>query len=469
MRVQVVMPQLGESIVEGTIVEWHKKVGDRVQKGDELFTITTDKVDTGVPATEDGVLAEVFVGVDEVVSVGQLVATIDTAADASPAAEAPQSAAAAEPTPAPSKAADVEDDADDAASASSTLISPVARQILKEAGITDFAGIEGTGAQGRILKQDAIDFLEAQAQPTDEVAAASQRLSTPASQSASTLERPPILQSTTPVASLPLAGNHEPIKTAFIEERPPRPQFTLPLMPPALSAAALEPKPEDRVEPMTPARQVISENLTYARRTAAHCATVWDVDMTRVAAARQRLQPEYTKLDVNLTYTPFFLAAIANALQAHPVLNASTDGENIVFRGSITLGIASVWKDGMIVPSIRQVNTLSLLGLSRAVNDLQRRVESGELRPGDLEHATFSVSNTGVLGAKFGIPTIFPGQVAVLGIGSIEKRVVVGDDDSLRVRSMATLALSFDNRVVDFDDADGFMKKLVSYLETTEW
>lgn len=494
MRVQVVMPQLGESIVEGTIVEWHKKIGERVAKGDELFTITTDKVDTGVPAPEAGLLVEVFVDVDSVVSVGQIVATIDTAADASaPSANAASAApsAPAEATPAPVAAAPVaaapaSSPAAAEAPAASTeddgasLISPVARQMLKEAGV-DPSRVQGTGAQGRILKQDVVNYLAEERSDTPAIAdvsgnaevvsdaaiaAVSSRVTTT---QVPTLAPPPILQSNDPIASLPFGRGEEPSRSSFIDERPPRPEFSLPLIPPSVSAATLEAKPEDRVEPMTPARVAISENLTYARRTAAHCATVWDVDMTAVRSARQRLHGDFAKLDVNLTYTPFFLAALASGLQKYPMLNASTDGETIVFRGSITLGIASVWKDGMIVPSIRHVNTLSLLGLSRAVNDLQRRVETGELRPADLDHATFSVSNTGVLGAKFGVPTIFPGQVAVLGIGTIEKRVVVGEDDSLRVRSMATLCLSFDSRVVDFDDADGFMKHVVTYLETTEW
>lgn len=491
MRVQVVMPQLGESIVEGTIVEWHKKIGDSVKKDEELFTITTDKVDTGVPAPQAGVLVEILANIDQTISVGELVAVIDTAADAAteaPAAAAPVAAAPASPAPVATPAADDEGDNEGEPAA---RLSPVAKNLLEEAGITDYSGIEGTGVGGRILKQDAQNYIDALQAAAPAAAQRSPQLATPVPASATTtptsagvtqIAAPPIMTRSSAAPAPPVAPSTA-IKAAapapaakIVEQRPPRPQFSLPMVASSnapnadmLHAPAVVVGPEDRVEPMSRSRIAVSANLTHARRTAAHCATVWEADMTRVVEARNRLHAEYAKLDVNLTYTPFFLAAIASALGRFPVLNAATDGENIIFRSHITLGIASAWKDGLIVPTIKNANALSLLGISRATNDIQRRTEEGDLRPSDLEQATFTITNTGVLGAKYGVPTLFPPQVGILSLGTIEKRVVVGEDDSLRVRSMVNICLSFDHRVVDFNDADGFMKHIVEYLETTEW
>lgn len=505
MRVQVVMPQLGESIVEGTIVEWHKKIGDYVKQNEELFTLTTDKVDTGVPAPQAGVLVEILANVDQTISVGEGVAVIDTAAQAgataaAPAAPAPAAALAATPAapqaPAPAAPAAVDDEGDTDGEPTARL-SPVAKNLLDEAGITDFSTIEGTGVGGRILKQDAQNFIDARATAPADTAAPQavsaprtpqlaspvppSATSTPTSAGVTQIAAPPIMtrSGSTPMpASAPAAAIKAaaaPPAAKIVEQRPPRPQFSLPMIANAHSNDTLHAPavvvvgPDDRVEPMSRSRIAVSANLTHARRTAAHCATVWEADMTGVVDARNRLHADYAKLNVNLTYTPFFLAAIASALGRFPVLNSATDGENIIFRSHITLGIASAWKDGLIVPTIKNANSLSLLGITRATNDIQRRTEEGDLRPSDLETATFTITNTGVLGAKYGVPTLFPPQVGILSLGTIEKRVVVGKDDSLRVRSMVSFCLSFDHRVVDFNDADGFMKHIVEYLETTEW
>jgi len=485
MRVQVVMPQLGESIVEGTIVEWHKKVGDVVEKDEELFTITTDKVDTDVPAPQAGVLVEILANIDDTVAVGELVAVLDTEASAGASAGA---AKAAEPAAAPAAVeavAPVESAPAAEAADPGVQLSPVARKLLEEAGITHVPAITGSGVGGRILKQDVQDYLEAQASPaepapaqraelqqTTQVAPEPQR--TPTASAMTQVAAPPILTRTasSPPASVkPSQPTQKPAAPRVSEQRPQGPKFNLPIIQPdpRSGLANIQVNPEDRVEPMSPSRVAVSRNLTHARRTAAHCSTVWEVDVTDLVAARARMQADYDKLNVNLTFTPFFLAGVANALLRFPVLNAATDGENIVYRGEINIGIASAWKDGLIVPAIRGANSLSLLGLARAVNDVQRRTEVDELRPTDIDQATFTVTNSGVLGAKYGVPTLFPPQVGILSVGTIEKRVVVGKDDSIRVRSMANICLTFDHRVVDFNDADGFMKHLVEYLETTEW
>lgn len=481
MRVQVVMPQLGESIVEGTIIEWHKKVGDTVKQDEELFTITTDKVDTGVPAPSDGVLVEIVAGVDQTVSVGELVAVLDTEASAqavvaevkeAPAAPAPQE----RQQEAPSEPVEIE--------APASQVSPVARKMLEEAGVSDISAISGSGVGGRVLKQDVQAFLDAQdgaataetEEPKLAHPVASEPQRTPTASAMQQVVAPPILtraQTSTEVTQPTLARPAEKSSPRVAAQRPEAPKFNLPIAQTTAAAApaiqAVQVNEGDRVEPMSRTRITVAQNLTYARRTAAHCSTVWEADVTDIVATRKRLQQEYDKLSVHLTYTPFFLAAVANALQHFPVLNAATDGENIIYRGQINVGIASAWKDGLVVPTIRNTNTLSLLGLARAVNDVQRRTEGDGLRPGDLDQATFTVTNTGVFGAKYGVPTLFPPQVGILSVGSIEKRVVVGKDDALRIRSMVSICLTFDHRVADFNDADGFMKHLVEYLETTEW
>lgn len=496
MRIQVDMPQLGESIVEGTIVEWHKKVGDQVREDEELFTITTDKVDTGVPAPQSGVLVEILADVDQVVEVGQPVAIIETDVanaqtdptaskeEAAPKASEP-AARAEEPAPAAAKEASQTDEQDD--DAERVAMSPVARKMLSEAGVTDVSNIEGSGAQGRILKQDVEKFLESGQGKSESPAkgkepalahpVAPRPMSSPTSASVKQVQVPPMLTAAhEAVSAKPSNFGRPPAITQspaarVTETRPNRPsQFNLPIVQAGQGAGLQVPVgPHDRVEPMSRSRVAIARNLSRARRSAVHCSTVWEADVTDMIAARKELKKDYGRTGVHLTYTPFFLAAIASALQAVPVLNAATDGENVIYRGQVNIGIASAWRDAMVVPTIQKANTLSLLGLARVVNEIQRRTEEEELRPTDLGQATFTLTNSGVLGARYGVPTLFPPQVGILSVGTIAKRVVVGEGDSLRVRSMVELCLTFDHRVVDFNDADAFMKHLVDYLQRSQW
>lgn len=496
MRIQVDMPQLGESIVEGTIVEWHKKVGDEVREDEELFTITTDKVDTGVPAPQSGVLVEILADVDDMVEVGQPVAIIETdVANAKSSQDAPQAeelpAASSANKPASSASEErVQDDAPASAQdddAPRVPMSPVARKMLSEAGVTDVSNIEGSGAQGRILKQDVEEFLkradapDAAPQAHDRPAlahpVAPRPLSSPTAASVEQVQAPPILTASYDAvpASPPRAGRPPAITQSaaarVTKTRPNRPsQFNLPIVQAGASGSPqVQINPNDRVEPMSRSRVAIARNLSRARRSAVHCSTVWEADVTDMISARKELKKDYARTGVHLTYTPFFLAAVASALQAVPVLNAATDGENVIYRGQVNIGIASAWRDAMVVPTIQKANTLSLLGLARVINDIQRRTEEEELRPTDLGQATFTLTNSGIMGARYGVPTLFPPQVGILSVGTIAKRVVVGEGDSLRVRSMVELCLTFDHRVVDFNDADAFMKHLVDYLERSQW
>lgn len=492
MRIQVDMPQLGESIVEGTIVEWHKKVGDQVREDDELFTITTDKVDTEIPAPQAGVLVEILAQVDETVEVGQPVAVIDTAAtadaSASPSASETKDAAASKkttpvPSPEPVSARaypEVED-------LKAVPMSPVARKMLKEAGINGPPNIEGSGVRGRILKQDVEEYLARRESEVDTKTpepklahpVPPKPLSSPTAASVKQIEAPPILTAAydaAPKAKRKDAGGKRtsgvtPGASRIATQRPHRPsQFNLPIVQSDRGGAPqIQIGPDDRVEPMSRSRIAIARNLSRARRSAVHCSTVWEADVTDMIAARDALKSNFQRSGVHLTYTPFFIAAIAKALQEVPVMNAATDGENIIYRGQVNVGIASAWRDGMVVPTITKANTLSLLGLARVVNDVQRRTEGGELRPTDLGQATFTFTNSGIMGARYGVPTLFPSQVGILSVGTIAKRVVVGEGDSLRVRSMVELSLTFDHRVADFNDADAFMRHLVTHLERSEW
>ena len=467
MRVEVIMPQLGESIVEGTVVEWHKQVGAAVRKDEELFTLSTDKVDTGVPSPHDGVLVEILAAAGETISVGAIVAVIDTEAQAGASAEssAESSAAAAsssdgagdaakDAAPAPQATPEAPPTGSaPAASSADQRVSPVARKLLAEAGVDDPSKVPGSGVGGKIVKRDVEAFLaggapgaSAGSSAKDEVAADSESVD--------------LAEPLKPRREVPPPP---PLTLAAIEQRPPRPSFQIPMA--AGPRTTVVVNEGDRVEPLSRVRQMVAASMVESRRSAAHCATVWEADMTAIVAQRNRLLPAWQKVGVHLTYTPFFLAAVSDGLRRFPILNAALDGDQLVYRQAVHLGIASAWNDGLVVPVVRDADRLDLLGLSRAVNELHQRIEAGELTPTDVDQATFTVTNSGIYGSQFGVPTLFAPQVGILSIGGIQKRVVVGDDDSLRVRSMVNMCLAFDHRVVDFKDADLFMRHVTQYLE----
>src|SRR5690625_4818035 len=361
MRIQVDMPQLGESIVEGTIVEWHKKVGDQVREDEELFTITTDKVDTGVPAPQSGVLVEILADVDQVVEVGQPVAIIETDVanaqtdptaskeEAAPKASEP-AARAEEPAPAAAKEASQTDEQDD--DAERVAMSPVARKMLSEAGVTDVSNIEGSGAQGRILKQDVEKFLESGQGKSESPAkgkepalahpVAPRPMSSPTSASVKQVQVPPMLTAAhEAVSAKPSNFGRPPAITQspaarVTETRPNRPsQFNLPIVQAGQGAGLQVPVgPHDRAEPMrrssvaplSGSRATSARRLWPARCSAVHCSTVWEPDVTDRSAAREAMVKDSVRTGGHLTYTPFFLAATARALQAVPVLNAASEG-----------------------------------------------------------------------------------------------------------------------------------------------
>jgi 2-oxoglutarate dehydrogenase E2 component (dihydrolipoamide succinyltransferase) len=431
---------MGESIVEGTLTKWLKKPGDRVERDEPLFEISTDKVDTEVPSPAAGTLAEVLVQEGQTVPINTVVARIDESGAArvatpreEPAVQAvpPVEAAAPEPAkPAVEAAPEVEEPA--AAEAVGPL-SPLVRRMLREHNL-DPRLIKGTGAGGRITKQDVEAYLAARAQ----AAAAAAPPETPAA-------APPPPPSARPEAPAP-------------PETPPSPPEAAPL-----------PRPEAakvRIEPMSIMRQKIAEHMIMSRRTSAHVTTIHRVDMTRVARMRERYKAEIQqRYGFSLTYLPFITRAAAQALRAYPLLNASIDRTNIVYHNEINIGIAVALENGLIVPVIRNADEKSVIGLQRAIVDLATRARSRQLKPDEVQGGTFSITNFGSYGSLTGTPIINQPQVAILGVGVVEKAPVVVDDDKIAIRSVCLLSLSFDHRLIDGALADQFMLKIKSVLE----
>jgi len=487
MATDVIMPQMGESIAEGTITRWIKNVGDTVSRDEPLFEISTDKVDAEIPSPAAGTLAEILVQPGQTVAVNTVVARIGEAGEAkgAPAAKAepapaaapaarpaaspkpPETAAApkppesaapkppapaatakpAEPKPAPSPAPAVARsespqekerpaparpaEAPAAAPAASgqaasfeervrTRSSPLVRKIAQENAVA-IAEVEGTGIAGRVTKNDILSFID-------------NRKSAP---------RP--------------------------EAVPSRPS-AVPSPAPAGSGAPVPRGDRDEIVPMSVMRRKIAERMVESRRTSAHVATVFSIDYTAVEKLRREHKAAFLESNgVKLTYMPFIFQALTGALKKFPDLNASVDGEEIVYHKDVHLGMAVALDWGLIVPVIKNADEKSILGLARAANDLADRARSKKLKPDEVSGGTFTVTNPGVYGSLFGTPIIVQPQVAILGVGTIEKRPVVVEDaagnDALAVRTMGYLSLSFDHRLIDGAVADQFMAEIKKTLE----
>ena len=421
--IDVVMPQMGESIVEGTLTKWLKKSGDVVERDEPLFEISTDKVDTEIPAPSAGTLAEMLVKEGETVGVGTIVARIspgqaqgkaDGAAAPVPAAASapvtvavPVAAAApvvvAVPPPPPPVPVAVA-----AAPEASGPLSPLVRRMARENNI-DLNKVGGTGAGGRITKEDVEGFMRK------------------------------------PVAAVASAA-------------PPA------VVPPVPSPA---PTAKTRVEAMSNMRQKIAEHMLMSKRTSAHVTTVHRVDMTKVAKMRAKNKDEFAaRHGMSLTFLPFVARAAAEALRAYPVVNASIDGTNIVFHNEINMGIAVALDggNGLIVPVIRNADEKNVLGLQRSIVDLAARARSKQLKPDEIQGGTFSITNFGSYGSVFATPVINQPQVAILGVGTVEKVPVV-IDDAIAIRSQCYLALTFDHRLIDGAMGDQFTAKVKAVLE----
>jgi 2-oxoglutarate dehydrogenase E2 component (dihydrolipoamide succinyltransferase) len=426
-RIDVIMPQMGESIVEGTISRWMKKVGDPIKRDEPIFEISTDKVDAEIPAPSAGTLAEILVQEGQTVAVQAIVARIETEvgavapAPAAPApAPAPAAAAAAPPrVGAPASAAPAP-----RSNGSETLearlrrrSTPLVRKMAAEHGL-DISTIAGSGMAGRVTKNDVLSYLEAP-------------------------------------AAAPAAG-------------------PAPALAPAAPAAqpgyqAADPWEGDRIEPWSRIRKLTAEHMIMSRRTSAHVATFFEIDYSRVATLRAKKKAEYADRGVNLTFLAFIAKAVADSLRKHPEVNAAVGHETTIFRRDINLGIAVALDWGLIVPVIKHADELSMLGLARSISDLADRARSKKLSPDEVQKGTFTITNPGVFGSMIGIPIINQPQVAILAVGSITKQptvMTVDGVDTLGIRTKGMLSLSFDHRVVDGSDADRFMADVKKSIES---
>ena len=423
----VVMPQMGESIVEGTLTRWLKKQGEAVVRDEPLFEISTDKVDTEIPAPISGILAEILVTEGNTVAVNSIVARIaaEGAAPvaAAPVAVAPAPVAAAPVAAAPVPAAPVPVAAAPAAppvTASveySGPLSPLVRKMARENNV-DLTKITGTGAGGRITKDDVEGYLKGAA----------------------------------PAAAAPVAG----------APRPSAP-VSAPVSAPPVSSPA--PTAKTRVEPMSNMRIKIAEHMVMSKRVSAHVTTVHRVDMTKVAKARAKNKDEFAaRHGMSLTFLPFVARAAAEALRHFPMLNASIDGNNIIFHNEVNIGIAVALDGGLIVPVIRNADEKNVVGMQRSIVDLAARARSKQLKPDEIQGGTFSITNFGSFGSVFATPVINQPQVAILGVGTVEKVAAVVDD-GIAIRSQCYLALTFDHRLIDGALGDQFTGKVKSILE----
>jgi 2-oxoglutarate dehydrogenase E2 component (dihydrolipoamide succinyltransferase) len=410
MPTKVIMPQMGESIAEGTVVKWLKKVGERVERDEPLFEISTDKVDAEIPSPASGVLTQILVKENETVGVNAVVAWIDGEG----AGEAISSAAAAQATTAPPPAAAeprVPAEVEPAPAAGGKIrSSPLVRRIAHEHNV-DLSQVKGTGLGGRISKKDVLAYL----------------------------------------SQAPAAAPAVP--------RPPAPA------PAALATPLIDFTGPTHVVPMTPMRRQIAEHMALSKRTSAHVSTVFEVETTRIVDLMARSGEEFERRHgLKLTYTPFFVRAAVEAIKQFPIVNSSVEGTNIVYRRGVNIGLAVALETGLIVPVIKHADEKSFLGIARAVKDLAERARTKHLSVDDVQEGTFTITNPGVFGSLFGTPIINQPQVAILGVGAIEKRPVVRND-AIAIRSMVYLVLTFDHRIIDGAVADQFMGRLKSVLE----
>ena len=438
MATNVVMPQMGESIAEGTIVRWIKKIGDNVDRDEPLFEISTDKVDAEIPSPGAGVLTEIKVKEGETVPVNSVVAVIGSASSASAAdaasASAPGAAAdkPARPAAPPPVASDMPAAAagqpETAASSSQPegaqeptspdsvedlrrqKSSPLVRKIAREHNV-DISRIAGTGISGRVTKSDILGYIE-----------------------------------TGPPAP-PASGAKAPAPAGHI------PAF----------------RPGDKVEivPMTIMRRKIAEHMVISARTSPHVYSVYEVDFHRLSQLRDKKKGEYERNGAKLSFTALIAKVVVDAIRAFPVVNASIDGENIVYKKDVNLGIAVALEQGLIVPVIKNADEKNLIGLSRAIEDLAARARSKKLNPEEVQGGTFTITNPGIFGAVYGLPLINQPQVAILGVGGIEKRAVVVND-AIAIHPTCHLSLGYDHRLIDGADAGRFLAYIKERLEKFE-
>jgi pyruvate dehydrogenase E2 component (dihydrolipoamide acetyltransferase) len=451
---EVVMPQMGESIFEGTITKWLKKPGDKIDRDEPLFEISTDKVDAEIPSPAAGVLKEVKVNEGQTVPVQTVVAVIEAdgaAAQAAPPAPAPAKPQAAAPAPAaaqlkpePAKPTAIpappipavpRNPAPRAAGAPPEKIrsSPLVRRMAREHNI-DLTQVPGTGTGGRVSKKDILEAIEGGGPQRMEAAEAPGPI--PFRAPAAAPPPPPPATGGAATVALETAVPREKLYFGHYE-----------------------------VQPMSVMRQRIAEHMVTSKRVSPHVYSVDEVDVTGIASVRAKTKEKFEQTaGTKLTFMPFFVRAAVEALRAYPTVNASVDGTNVVLHKECNIGIAVALDWGLIVPVVKNAEEKNFLGLARSINDLAERARSKKLKPEEVAESTFSITNPGVFGGLFGLPVINQPNVAILGVGAIEKRPVV-IDDAIAIRSMVYLTLSYDHRVVDGATAHQFMGKLKHTLE----
>ena len=441
MATDVLMPQMGESIAEGTIVKWLKKVGDSVQRDEPLLEISTDKVDAEIPSPAAGTLTEILAKEGETVHVNSVIARLSEGAaapaPAPPPVEAPKpepvaAAPAAPPQAAPatptiSALVPTEAGAEDGKKVRS---SPLVRNIARENDV-DLEQVSGTGLGGRITKDDILGFIASRKAPAVAPAQVVAPAVTPAAPAAPVA--PP------PMPSVPTHATGERVT----------------------------------IEPLTTMRRRIAENMLNSRRTSAHVTTYFEVDFTNIARLRDKIKKGFEERNgVKLTFMPFIIKAVVDALKAFPVINASADNENIVYKHDINVGMAVALDWGLIVPVIKQADALSLVGLARATQDLAGRARGKQLKPDEVAGGTFTITNFGLYGGLTASPIINQPQLAILGVGGIRKRpwvVETPDGDAIAIRHISVLSLSFDHRIIDGAVGDQFMAHIRNTIETTDF
>ncbi|HLB01400.1 MAG TPA: dihydrolipoamide acetyltransferase family protein [Bacteroidota bacterium] len=446
-KIDVIMPQLGESLTEGTIIKWHKKPGDKIKKDETLLEISTDKVDSEIPSPASGVVTRLLYEEQATVAVREVIAQIDTDASAGkrePEKQAPAKrqetggspGAAARPAGAPAAPEAPPAGTAPAAATKGRFYSPLVLNIAREEGVPmqELEMVPGTGEEGRVSKKDLMAYVAAKKSGTQ----------------------------------IPAAG------PAFGGAPPPRPA-------PARSAPRIEsvlkpvdggelatkyPPPGHEIRQMTNILMKMSEHMVRSVRTSPHVYAIHECDMTNVDLVRRRNAGAFQKREgFKLTYTPFICDAIVKAIKEFPLVNSQVEGDKIVIKKFINLGMAVASENGLIVPVIKNAEEKNFIGLARAINDLAARARTKRLTPADIEGGSFTVTNYGVFGTMVGIPIINQPQVAILGTGSIEKRAVV-IDDAIAIRSMACFTLAFDHRILDGALGGSFMEAVVSHLES---
>lgn len=441
------MPQMGESIAEGTVSVWLKQVGDTVERDEPIMEISTDKVDAEIPSPVAGTLAEIVITEGQTVEVGTVVAFIETEAGAAAAApQAPRSAPAPEretampeaavgqPEPAapqpPAAAATAADSGNGGPMTAEERLrsrsTPLVRRIAAEHGV-EVAAVQGTGRAGRVTKEDILRHVE-------------EGRSAPAAKPA-------------PVGAPP-SGNGFAWEDFY--SRVEHPTVTV--------------GPTDRVEPMSRMTQIIAQNMVLSRRISPHVHSYFEVDYSRIDQVRARNRSSWDEQGVKVSYTAFIARAVVQALREHPKVNAAVSGNEVILRGEVHLGIAVALDNGLIVPVVRNADELSLTGLARRIADLAARARSKKLSPEEIQGGTFTITNPGIFGTTIGFPIISQPQVAILGVGGIEKRaVVVSDDfgnDAIVARKRGFLSLGYDHRIVNGADGDQFLARIKQIMES---